>query len=215
VRAGPKSHRDLVAVTRQETPLKPPAVPLEPEATVELLARIKAGDNAALNRLLQRCIPALRRWAHGRLPQSARGMLETADLVQDAVLAGLRRLDAFEARHQGALQAYFRLSVMNRIRDLVRQQRRRPEQTELSEGLASGGKSPLELAIGSENLERYDAALQRLKPAEREAIICRMELQYSYEELAIVLNKPSPAAARVAVTRAVKRLVEELRDAIR
>jgi hypothetical protein len=31
-----------------------------------------------------------------------------------------------------------------------------------------------------------------------------------YEELAVLLDKPSPAAARVAVMRAMKRLVEEL-----
>jgi RNA polymerase sigma-70 factor, ECF subfamily len=205
-----------VAVTRQETPRMPPGVPpLEPEATVELLARIKGGDDAALNRLLRRCIPALRRWAHGRLPQSARGMLETADLVQDAVLAVLRRLDGFEARHQGALQAYFRASVMNRIRDVIRQDRRRPQQTEFPERLVSPEMSPLELAIGSENLKDYEVALQRLKPTEREAIICRIELQYSYPELAIVLDKPSPAAARMAVTRAMKRLVNELRDVSR
>jgi RNA polymerase sigma-70 factor (ECF subfamily) len=193
--------------------MPPGVLPLEPEATVELLARVKGGDDAALNRLLRRCIPALRRWAHGRLPQSARGMLETADLVQDAVLAGLRRLDTFEARHQGALQAYFRASVMNRIRDVIRQQRRRPQQTEFPEGLASEEMSPLELAIGLENLKYYELALERLKPGEREAIICRLELQYSYEDLAIVLNKPSPAAARMAVTRAMRHLVNEVRDA--
>ena len=143
-------------------------------------------------------------------------MEETADLVQDAVLAGLRRLDVFDARHQGALQAYLRLAVMNRIRDHIRRQRRRPQPTELtglSQRLASDGKSPLELAIGSENLERYDAAVQRLNPTDQEAVICRLELQYSYEELAIVLNKPTAQAARMAVTRAVKRLVQELRDA--
>jgi RNA polymerase sigma factor (sigma-70 family) len=143
-------------------------------------------------------------------------MEETADLVQDAVLASLRRLDVFDARHQGALQAYLRLSVMNRIRDHIRRQRRRPQQTQLtqlSEQLVSDEKSPLELAIGSENVKRYDAAVQRLSPTDREAVICRMELQYSYDELAVVLNKPSPEAARMAVTRAVKRLVQELRDA--
>jgi RNA polymerase sigma-70 factor, ECF subfamily len=203
-------------VTPATRPTTPDVRPLEPEATVELLARVKSGDDAALNRLLARCIPALRRWAHGRLPTSARGMEETADLVQDAVLASLRRLDVFDARHQGALQAYLRLSVMNRIRDHIRRQRRRPQQTQLtqlSEQLVSDEKSPLELAIGSENVKRYDAAVQRLSPTDREAVICRMELHYSYDELAVVLNKPSPEAARMAVTRAVKRLVQELRDA--
>jgi RNA polymerase sigma-70 factor (ECF subfamily) len=187
--------------------------PLGPEATVELLNRIKGGDDAALERLLERCIPALRRWARGRLPRSARGMLETADLVQDAVMACMRRLDVFEVRHQGALQAYFRQAVMNRILDIVRQQKRRPGQTDLPEQLLDARPSPLDQAIGSENAERYEAAIHRLKPADREAIIGRVELQYSYDELAIVLDKPTAAAARVAVTRAMKRLADEMRHA--
>jgi RNA polymerase sigma-70 factor, ECF subfamily len=182
------------------------------EATVDLLNRVKTGDDAALERLLERCIPALRRWARGRLPPSARGMLETVDLVQDAVMACLRRLDVFEVRHQGALQAYFRQAVMNRILDIVRQQRRRPDQTDLPDHLLDVRPSPLDQAIGTENAARYEAALQRLKPTDREAIIGRVELQYSYDELAIVLDKPTAAAARVAVTRAMKRLAAEMRQ---
>ena len=185
--------------------------PLGPEATVDLINRVKGGDDAALDRLLQGCIPALRRWASGRLPRTARGMLETVDLVQDAVMACMRRLDSFEVRHQGALQAYFRQAVMNRILDIVRQQKRRPDQVEMPEQLPDVRPSPLDQAIGSENAARYDAAIQRLKPADREAIIGRVELQYSYDELAIVLDKPTAAAARVAVTRAMKRLADEMR----
>ena len=45
------------------------------------------------------------------------------------------------------------------------------------------------------------------------AIVGRIELQYSYEELATVLNKPTANAARVAVARALKRLVDEMRQA--
>src|SRR2546426_2218545 len=82
--------------------------PLAPETTSVLLALARDGDQAALERLLERCIPALLRWAHGRLPQWARGMHETSDLVQDAVIAAMGRLDGFEARYQGALQEYLR-----------------------------------------------------------------------------------------------------------
>jgi RNA polymerase sigma factor (sigma-70 family) len=186
---------------------------LTPEATVDLLEQVKRGDHAALEKLLQRCIEPLRRWARGRLPQFARGMQDTGDIVQDAVSSALRRLGAFEARHQGALQAYLRLAVMNRIRDVIRQSRRRPEQTDLPEALQDRAASPLEQVIGAENLRRYDEALQRLKEEDREAIIGRLELQYSYDELAFVLNKPSAAAARMAVTRAMGRLAHELRHA--
>lgn len=184
--------------------------PLSPETTVELLELAKGGDPEALGRLLERCVPALRRWAHGRLPLTARSLNDTADIVQDTVISAMRHLEAFESRHQGALQAYLRRAVMNRIRDVIRQHKRRPEISGLSEGLQDEATSPLEAAIGAENLERYETALERLKPPDREAIIGRLEMLYSYEELATVLNRPTAAAARMAVTRAMKRLAEEM-----
>jgi RNA polymerase sigma factor (sigma-70 family) len=187
--------------------------PLAPEATIELLLLVKHGDKGALERLLERCIPALRRWARGRLPQSARGMMETVDLVQDTVVSAMRRLDAFEARHQGALQAYLRQAVMNRIRDIMRQRQRRPDQVALPEELVDEQTSPLDRLLGAENVARYEAAVQRLTPADREAIVGRIELEYSYAELAVVLKKPTADAARVAVTRAMKRLADAMRVA--
>jgi len=189
------------------------AVPvLDQEATVELLTRVRNGDEAALNRLLERCLPPLRRWAHGRLPPFARDLMDTADLVQDTVIAALRRLDGFEARREGALQAYLRQALANRITDVVRQHLRRPIPTEIPEHLPAPDPSPLDLAIGSENHARYEAALLRLRDEDREAIVTRMELQYSYEELAVALGKPTANAARVAVTRALRRLADEMRQ---
>ena len=187
--------------------------PLSPETTVELLELAKEGDPQALDRLLERCVPALRRWAHGRLPLAARGMNDTADIVQDTIISAMRRLEAFESRHQGALQAYLRQAVMNRIRDIIRQHKRRPEISGLSEGIEDEATSPLEAAIGAENLERYESALERLKPVDREAIIGRLEMLYGYDELAMVLGRPTAAAARMAVTRAMKRLAEEMHHA--
>ncbi len=206
--AHPKTPPDMDADRRRPGVANPE--PLAPEATVELLVMVRNGDRAALDRLLERCIPALRRWAHGRLPQWTRGVIETSDLVQDAVIAAMGRLDAFEARYQGALQEYLRMAVRNRIRDVIRKHARHPANVQLSESLKDEGTSPLERVIGAENVARYDAALERLNPAEREAIVGRIEMQYSYEELMIVLGKPTPPAARMAVTRAMKRLAEEM-----
>jgi RNA polymerase sigma-70 factor (ECF subfamily) len=122
----------------------------------------------------------------------------------------MRRLEAFESRHQGALMAYLRQAVMNRIRDVIRQHKRRPEISGLSEGIEDKATSPLEAAIGSQNLERYEAALLQLKRADREAIIGRLEMLYDYDELATVLGRPSASAARMAVTRAMRRLAVEM-----
>ena len=188
------------------------AVPaLDPDATVTLLERVRSGDEAALNRLLERCLPPLQRWAHGRLPGFARDVLDTSDLVQDTVIRALRHLDQFQATREGALQAYLRQAVSNRIVDVVRHRLRRPPRTDLPEQVEDHAESPLDRAIGSENVERYEAALLRLRPTDREAIIARLELQYSYEELAVALDKPTANAARVAVLRAMERLAKEMR----
>lgn len=189
-----------------------PAGALDPEATVVLLARVRSGDEEALNTLLARCLPALKRWAHGRLPAYTRDMFDTADLVQDTVIKALRRLDTFEARREGALQAYLRTALCNQIRSVIRSRRRRPDSTDVPDNLTDGSESPLEAAIGAENTERYERALARLREEDREAIIARLELQYSYDELAVALDKPTANAARVAVMRALRRLAQEMRQ---
>jgi RNA polymerase sigma-70 factor (ECF subfamily) len=180
--------------------------PLDPESTQWLLSRARSGDSEALDRLLARSVPVLRRWAHGRLPQYARGVNDTVDLVQDAVMHALQHLDGFIPRHEGALVAYLRTSVLNRIRDLVRQSARRPLPVELPDDLAQDGTSPLEAVIGAENTARYERALARLSDEDREAIILRLELHYSYDELQVALGKPTAGAARAAVRRALERL---------
>jgi len=193
-------------------PQAPRREPSAVETTMDLLAQMKQGDDAALDAIFQRSIPPLQRWAHGRLPRSSRGALDTADLVQDTVISALRHLDRFEARRQGALQAYLRQAIANRIRDEIRKVQSRPVVQDPVSGIVDAAPSPLEHVIGRERLERYEKALAQLLPAEREAIIARLELQQSYEEVALALGKPTAGAARMAVTRAVRHLVAAMNE---
>lgn len=180
-------------------------------ASLILLERVRAGDTAALNRLMDRYLPKLSRWASGRLPHWARDMSDTDDLVQDTLIRSVANLGHFEARGEGALQAYLRGAVMNRIRDEIRRRRIRPLQESLDSTIPASGQSPLEAAIGSETLAKYDRALDRLEPETREAVIARIEMGCSYAEIAELMNKPSPDAARMTVSRALLRLAEEMR----
>jgi RNA polymerase sigma-70 factor, ECF subfamily len=181
------------------------------ESSFELLRRSRGGDVQALNRLLERYMPALRRWARGRLPTWARDLSDTQDLVQDTLIQAVKHLDTFRPQREGALQAYLRQALMNRIRDELRRSNRRPHKTELPETMAAKAASPLEQAIGHEALEVYEAALAELREGDREAIIARVELGQSYEEVAAILGKPSAEAARVAVHRAMLRLSEKMK----
>ncbi|HEY2433387.1 MAG TPA: sigma-70 family RNA polymerase sigma factor [Vicinamibacterales bacterium] len=179
--------------------------------TADLLQRARLGDDGARNELFARYLPSLRRWARGRLPRWTRDLRDTEDVVQETLLQTLKNLDAFEPRHEGALQAYLRQALMNRVRDEVRRVSRHGVTEEIAEDVhQDAGASPLEEAIGSEALARYEAALARLRPAEREVVIARVEMGHSYQQIAAGHGKASADAARMAVSRALLRLAEEM-----
>jgi RNA polymerase sigma factor (sigma-70 family) len=183
------------------------------ESTFHLIERARAGDHEALERLFARHLKPLQRWACGRLPKWARDLADTDDLVQDTLAQTFKRIGGFEPRRVGALQAYLRQAVLNRIRNELRRKGRQPQATDLDGLEIESGASPLEQAIGNEAVERYETALQRLSADEREAVIARVEMGYSYEELAEALDKPTPDAARKAARRALIRLAEEMKRA--
>ena len=181
-----------------------------PESTVELLARARAGDQAALDEVFARAIPLLKRWASGRLPRWAREMIDTDDLVQETVVNTLKHIDVFEYRVDSALQAYLRQAVMNRIRNEIRRASRHPAPAALDSAAPDAGSSPLEQLIGKQAVVAYEEAMAALEPDEREAIIGRVELGLSYAELAAAMGRPSADAARMAVGRALLKLARRL-----
>jgi RNA polymerase sigma-70 factor, ECF subfamily len=179
---------------------------LSDEPTIELVVKAQGGDRMAVEALLQRCLPQLKRWAHGKLPASARGALDTGDLVQDAAMHAIKRLDVFQPRHVGAMQAYLRMSVINRIRDEIRRVGRNPAPVELPDDHPGDATSPLEAALQAESYERYRQALGRLKPRDREMVVARVEAQWDITEIARQFGMRSVDAARMAVSRALKKL---------
>jgi len=183
---------------------------LSDEPTIELVLKARNGDRAAVEALLQRCLPKLRRWAHGRLPAHAREAIDTGDLVQEAALHLLQRVDDFEPHHVGAMQAYLRQSVINRIRDEIRRVGRRPTAVELVEEPPADTPSPLELTLQNESYDRYHGALERLAARDRELVVARIEAQWSFADIAERFGMTSADAARMAVNRALKRLSSDI-----
>ena len=156
----------------------------------------------------------MRKWARGRLPRWARNFAETADLVQEALFQTFRRIDRFEDRGKGALQAYLRQAVTNRIRDEMRRVGRQltghsvPPDTLLQ----SGEPSPFESALDAERERKYKLALATLTEEDRLLVVARMELGYNYEQLALISNRSTADAARVAVRRAALKVAERMSD---
>lgn len=179
----------------------------------ELIARAKAGDQGALSALFRRQLGPLRNWARGRLPRWARAVTDTADLVQEALLQTFRRLDRFDDRGRGALQAYLRRAIANRVVDEIRRVARRP--IDFDDGEAGlehpdEGPSPFDQVLDAEHEKLYKAALATLTEDERQLVVGRLELDYWYEQLALVSNRTTADAARIAVRRAVLKLVQRM-----
>lgn len=176
----------------------------------DLIRLAQKGNREALDRLFERHRPILRRWAAGRLPGWARDLVDTDDIIQDTLVKAFRNVDRFVPRHDGALTAYLRQALQNRIRDEITRAQRRTAQGALEGRRRDLEPSPLEAAIGRELLERYERALESLDEESRELILARIEMEMSYDAIATARNKPSADAARMAVSRALVRLATEM-----
>jgi len=201
---------DEAAPKRGLPPVKASGPSLNAISSFDLVVRANGGDHDALEALCARYLPRLQRWGHGRIPPAARGALQTHDLVQDTLIRVVERLPSFQPRHEGAFQAYVRTALWNRIRDVARQYKRTGPSDPLDPEMAGHDDSPVDLAIGHETLERYEAALDRLRPEDKELIIARIEMGLPHAEIAVMFDKSSVAAVHMAVSRALVRLAEEM-----
>ena len=181
------------------------------EHTFSLVARAARGDLNAENKLVERYWQALRRWAHGRLPPTARERGDTEDLVQVTLLKTLKGLGTFEPQREGAFTSYLHRILLNQIRDEIRRASRRPFQNEVPENLPeTKRRGPLGGVLDKEFAERYETALRQLPETQSRAVVLRLEFGHSFQEVADKLGKPSPDAARMTYQRAVRRLSELL-----
>lgn len=180
------------------------------ESTEVLLSRVRSGSRDARDELFARYLPRLVHWAHGRLPRHARDIADTDDLVQVTLLRALSHIEEFEPRHEGAFLAYLRQILLNQIRDEFRRTRRHPKAVELEPNTPDGNASPLEQAIGRDMLDRYESAMAGLAPDQREAVVLRVEMGFTYQEVAEALGRPGATAARMLIQRALVRLARAM-----
>ena len=131
--------------------------------------------------------------------------------VQDTIVHALPRLAEFDYRGEGAVQAYLRAALMNRLRNEYKRAGRRPALETADSRLGDDRPSPLDDAIGRDTVEDYDRALARLDELDRELVILRLELNYAYQNIADATGKPSADAARMATGRAILRLARRMR----
>jgi len=181
--------------------------------TCHLLDRVQSGDERALEEIVARYLPRLKRWASGRLPRGARDVVDTDDLVQDSFIKVARSVGGIRDRKPGTFPAYLRETVLNRLRDEARRASRRPGAMPLDGTELHPCPSPLEETIGHELSDRYESAFLSLSDDDRAILFLRIEMGMSFTEIADALDRPSADAARMAVNRAGIRLAREMSDA--
>ena len=180
------------------------------ESTASLLVKVREGDEDARTRLVVRYQTLLRRWAHGRVPARARAHVDTDDLVQVTFLQALNKVGKFEPRRQGAFFAYLRTILLNAIRQVLRRVDRQPVHEALPDELEASRPSPLAEAISAEAVDSYEAALATLTEEQRQAVVLRVEMGFTYQQVAEAMGSPSMDAARMLVTRALEHLSEKM-----
>lgn len=167
-----------------------------------LVGQVLGGDVEAFGRLVERYEEDLARYARHVLG----GMDEAEDVMQDALVRAYRSLDRCEepSRFKGWL---FRI-VSNQCRTHLARRRRRPTQPleDVPDAAVADEGHPGLDAEAADRAERLAAALERLSPDHREALVLYYVQELSVPELAEVLD--------LSVS-AVKMRLHRGRDALR
>jgi RNA polymerase sigma factor (sigma-70 family) len=180
------------------------------ESTATLIHRLQQGDDGARSVLVERCLPALRRWAHGRLPAYGRDLADTDDLVQTTLIRALGNVDRFRPEREGAFLAYLRTILLNAVRDEIRKGQRLPSKVSLEDEPVDLRPSVHDQLAQGETIEAYERALDTLQERQRQAIILRVEFGLTFPEIAVELDIPSANAARMQVSRGLIKVAEAM-----
>jgi RNA polymerase sigma-70 factor (ECF subfamily) len=180
--------------------------------TEQLLRRIRGGEEAARQALYERCLPLLRRWAHGRLPQRARDIADTDDLVQITLMRALRHLDEFDANGSGSFLAYLRQILLNEVRSELRKRQHHADTVDIDTvPLIDESASVAEQLVGHERWRHYEQALAEIDRHDQALIVLRLEFGLAYPEIALETGSTANAV-RMRVTRALKVLADRIAE---
>jgi RNA polymerase sigma-70 factor (ECF subfamily) len=201
-----------------------PDVKPDSARTRALLDQVHAGDRAALGQLLERYRPDLQALIDFHLDPRLRARLDPSDIVQEAQIDVVRRMDDYLERRPMPFHLWVRKAAYQRLLNARRDHGRRakrsvgrelalPERSSLlvARPLVHGGPSPSQQAEAREFAERVGRAVAGLSEADREILLMRHAEELPYDEIACLLEI-EPAAARKRYGRALIRLQKALAD---
>jgi RNA polymerase sigma-70 factor (ECF subfamily) len=193
-------------------------------ATRHLLEQVRAGDRQAFEQLLTQHRPYLRQLVELRLDPQLRSRIDPSDVVQEAQIEAVRRLDAYLEHAPLPFRlwlrqlAYDRLLMMHRrhvkaARRAVGQEVALPERSSLllAQQFLAAGSTPSQKLAQQELARRVREAVTQLPDADREVLLMRTFEGLSFEEVAYLLEI-DPAAARKRHGRALLRLHQILSE---
>ena len=182
------------------------------ESDAELAGRVLAGSDAAARDLVRR----YERPIFNLIVRMVRDTAAAEDLAQETFVKVFTRLSTYDSGHK--FSSWIFKIAHNATVDFLRQPR--PPMSSLDDEQESAGKqaldaatpSPLAAAERTELAEALDAAIDRLRPEYRQVVILRYQEEFSYEEIAEVLNLPL-GTVKSYLHRARTELAETMRAA--
>jgi RNA polymerase sigma-70 factor (ECF subfamily) len=201
-------------------------MPAETDAEiVGLLAKVRAGDQAALAELFAKHRDKLRRMVQLRLDHRLAGRVSASDVLQEAYIDAVKRIDHYFAKPDQPFFGWLRLVVGQRLADVRRehlaQKRDAGNEVSIDRGagpadsaclaarLLGDGSSPSHAAARAESFARLERALNEMDPLDREVLALRHFEELSNAETAALLGV-QPAAASKRYVRALARLKQIL-----
>ena len=190
----------------------------ETDETRDLLLKVETGDRCAFNELFARHRAALYRVVARRLGSSMRRRIDPSDVVQEAQIDAINRLDEFVARRPMPFRTWLLRTAIQRLLKLRRHataarrdvSRERPlPEDDSSPGqfrpIAAVGPTPSQQLAARDLASRLHAVLDRLPEADRAILGMRALEGLSYEDAGARLEI-DPATARKRYGRALLRL---------
>ena len=195
----------------------------EPQQTTELLGEAKAGDEEAINRLLERHRRAVHRMVQLRLDQKIRRRVGVSDVVQDVFVEASRRLRDYLQNPLMPFHLWLRHIAQDRIIDAHRRHRTSAKRSvdrerplagvptmdrstvDLMGQICDPERTPASAAAQQEMVHRVEAAMAELDDQDGEIIMMRHYEHLTNQEAAIALELSEPAAS-MRYLRAIRRL---------
>lgn len=203
-------------VANSEPAAGEPALPHELSSRLEdLVERWQQGDRSAGNLLFGKYYPELVTFARRLLPRQLRRRAETRDIVQDACLSACASRSSLENRDTSSFVRWLFAIVENRLWKRWRRERAQLRDVVRTQGLDDAMAVDAAAVTPSENLSLRERmshlrdGLHQLSGPHQRVITARYLDGKSWNEIAAEFGK-SKAAVQMLLTRALKRLREEL-----